>query len=432
VLRDSDAQQVTPREALGLASGAQGTIVDLRTRLQHTQSSPPGSVSIPAGEPGMLGLLFHFREQFEADVLESVNGGLAPPLLLLCDVGVVSGVAASKLAAAGLANVRIISGGYEAWQMDASLPCDEPKAVGGGALDSELALEPFSLWAEDAGEHPCAPVLHIELGGEPVETELLDELDEEEEVAEAIAVDTKRRPSSGSSRDLDLAELERLLGDDGGVPPTLSAEAHRGAAPAAAAPQPADAAAPRRNSARSKYYAASTTSYGGPSRAPKGVKLRRTRGGLPPAWLVDIEHLNMAVIIEEDTLSSLSIKELKSFLYYRDAILSGPKRVLVDRIKDVWRQEQAATATPTPPPAESASASAGQPGDAGPTAIAAGGERNGASSADAARPDVVGGEAADAAGGGLLEGPGGLLGAADPSAPGPHDDFLIDEVFSAM
>lgn len=438
VLRDGDTQQVTPQEALRLANAAEGTIVDLRTRLQHAQSSPPGSVSIPAGEPGALGLLFHFRESFEADVLDSVRDGLASPLLLLCDVGVVSGVAASKLTAAGLANARIISGGYEAWQMDPSLPCDEPQAPPSAVIDdSDVGLVPFSLWAEDEGKHPCEPALHIDLGDEAMEMTELAELDDKEEddgdLDAAQDVDLESEPPSSSSRDLDLAELEQLLGEDGGMPPSYPVEPARveasppaSALPPAAAPATGSASSPERGSTRGKYYAASTTSYGGLSRVPKGVKLRRTRGGLPPAWLVDIEHLDIAAAIEEDTLSTLSIKELKSFLYYRDAILSGPKRVLIDRIKEVWLQEQAGATTTTTPAEQPQPGGASEATPMRPDGAAAGGKLNGASGANAALEEVLGAEAADAQqGGNLLE-------VSGSSQSGPHDDFMIDEVFSAM
>ena len=40
------------------------------------------------------------------------------------------------------------------------------QAAGGAELEGGLELEPFSLWAEDRGELPCEPVLHIEFGDE--------------------------------------------------------------------------------------------------------------------------------------------------------------------------------------------------------------------------------------------------------------------------
>ena len=67
-------------------------------------------------------MLFHFREGFEQDVLERFGEG-RPSLLLVCEVGVVSRVAASKLLNAGLnADITVISGGLEAYCLDAELP----------------------------------------------------------------------------------------------------------------------------------------------------------------------------------------------------------------------------------------------------------------------------------------------------------------------
>ena len=90
---------------------------------------------------------------------------------------------------------------------------------------------------------------------------------------------------------------------------------------------------------KSSYYATSGTSYGGPSRTPKGVKQRRTRGGLPPAWLVDVSHLDMGEQLESGAINKLSVKELKSFLYYREATLSGPKAALIERVRAIVKEE---------------------------------------------------------------------------------------------
>lgn len=52
-------------------------------------------MNIPAGEPGPLGLLFHFRQRFEADVQSAFDPDAK--LVLLCEVGVVSRVASERL-----------------------------------------------------------------------------------------------------------------------------------------------------------------------------------------------------------------------------------------------------------------------------------------------------------------------------------------------
>ena len=99
---------------------------------------------------------------------------------------------------------------------------------------------------------------------------------------------------------LDLSSLHEILLDDstGSVSMTPSGSA----TPAAAAA----AAAERRK---------------GPRKGKSPT--RRTHGGLPPAWLVDVSQLDYPGMADRDELTKLSVKELKSFLFYRDASLSG-------------------------------------------------------------------------------------------------------------
>lgn len=135
----------------------------------------------------------------------------------------------------------------------------------------------------------------------------------------------------------------------------------------------------------------------------------------------------MAKVIEEGKLGTLSVKELKSFLYYRDATLSGPKRDLVSRIEEVWQQEQAVQ-NPAGAPQPQASPGPSTTSPARPAALT-----NGAAA----------GSALFGSGGAELLGER-LLGEGSPSQnenalvgegemqTGPHDDFMIDEVFSAM
>ncbi|EOD33005.1 hypothetical protein EMIHUDRAFT_253202, partial [Emiliania huxleyi CCMP1516] len=68
VLSDGTAAEVDAAAAHSLAASGAALLIDLRTARQFARGHPAGAASIPAGEPGPSGLLFHFREGFEADV----------------------------------------------------------------------------------------------------------------------------------------------------------------------------------------------------------------------------------------------------------------------------------------------------------------------------------------------------------------------------
>jgi len=475
-----EVAELSPAEALDLLRDLNAVMLDLRTPKQHGASHPPGALNIPAGEPGPSGILFHFREDFE-DLVQQ-HATVSSFLVLLCDVGVVSRVAVVKLAAKGIFNVRVVSGGFEAWFMDENMPCEPPEGRPTEKRDPlhvGFDLEPWSLWSSDEGQLPMQPVLHIEEADSiDVDVDVLPFNDEVEDVGEMVrmveeeqkeeedakehllsqqddnAVGAQDEPSDeldDSARgepqrnEVDLAELERLLGD-GAIPAPGSSDASSriskrfDEAPSASKTAPGAQAAPAAGSARN-FYAASVTDYGGPSRAPKGIKQRRTRSGLPPAWLVDISHLDIGSLIESGSLLSLSVKELKSYLYKRDVGLSGPKRELVARITEVYQREQkqqgssqpeaAATSLPhllAKPPEQSSLQSVASRG----------------SNAAAASVPQVNGRAKTTKG---AIGYGAQAAGADDAASvddskaellelfdsdGPQDDFMIDEVFSAM
>lgn len=73
--------------------------------------------------------------------------------------------------------------------------------------------------------------------------------------------------------------------------------------------------------------------------APPGKRKRRERGGLPPAWIVDISEVDFGQLHEQDRLDKLSVKQLKTFLYQKEEGLAGVKSVLVDRVKEVLSRE---------------------------------------------------------------------------------------------
>ena len=59
-----------------------------------------------------------------------------------------------------------------------------------------------------------------------------------------------------------------------------------------------------------------------------------------------------------DKLATLSVKELKSFLFYRDASLSGSKQLLAERVEQAIRDEQEAGSGPLGAPGIGAPVSA--------------------------------------------------------------------------
>jgi len=262
--------------------------------------------------------------------------------------------------------------------MEETLPVDsdgvaEPEAAGAGMFedDGEWSAgaappsleEEFEGWVAWEGEElEFEPVIHLGYPEPAAEEELDFEEDEEDEddiesyaPAPTRVAPTARAPAPPpppaaapvvapeESPELDLDELTKLLGEGQSKElPYFSSPAARrdvavtgdvGAIPGL------DAVSNLPLTGVAAYYATSATSYGGPSRAPKGIKQRRTRGGLPPAWLVDVSHIDVHTSARDGSLDALSVKELKSFLYYRDAPLSGPKKVLVDRIVEVVERE---------------------------------------------------------------------------------------------
>ena len=63
--------------------------------------------------------------------------------------------------------------------------------------------------------------------------------------------------------------------------------------------------------------------------APAARRRRRAgKGGVAPAWLVDISGIDFGAA----SLQKLQVKELKSFLYGREEKLTGGKKELVERV----------------------------------------------------------------------------------------------------
>jgi rhodanese-related sulfurtransferase len=138
-------------QAHELFTSGKATLLDLRTQWQFARERVPGAANVPAGEPGPSGLLFHFRPGFE-DELRTLHPPDAAPLLLICELGVVSLVAANRLLDHGWRDVSVVRGGLEAWR-DEALPTEETAAAGGdfsGATEAEEGEE--AHLREEAGE----------------------------------------------------------------------------------------------------------------------------------------------------------------------------------------------------------------------------------------------------------------------------------------
>ncbi|MGE3188516.1 MAG: rhodanese-like domain-containing protein, partial [Vicinamibacterales bacterium] len=92
-------RQVAPGEAARLLDGAGARVIDVRTPVEWAEGHLPGATHIPLGYlPGRLDELP--RDQ---------------PLLMQCQAGARSAIAASLLERAGFTEVLNLTGGYEAW-----------------------------------------------------------------------------------------------------------------------------------------------------------------------------------------------------------------------------------------------------------------------------------------------------------------------------
>ena len=130
---------------------------------------------------------------------------------------------------------------------------------------------------------------------------------------------------------------------------------------------------------------------------------------------VEIDEIDFAQRRDKGTLSGLSVKQLKTFLYHRQELLSGTKPELVERVT------QCLDADPSQAASDAAGASALEP----PSEPHA----NGVSPAHAAAGGSSGGESKG--GGSISDAP---LSMFDPEASSTdaQDDLLIDEVFSSI
>lgn len=123
--------QTTPTEAASMLARGKITIVDVRGRAEWEAGHPLGVANIPVG-------------YLAARVRELPTDR---PLVLLCQTGARSAIAASVLQARGLTNVVNLVGGFAAWQQ-AGLPLERMHAH----------EAPDGARLTDAAEDPDAPV----------------------------------------------------------------------------------------------------------------------------------------------------------------------------------------------------------------------------------------------------------------------------------
>jgi rhodanese-related sulfurtransferase len=348
------AEELSPADAYALVTASGGgalppTLLDLRTREQHGSARPDAPlVSMPAGDPGTLGLLFRFSDTFVADVGASYSHDT--PLVLLCEFGIVSRVAAARLLAAGHTSVQVVRGGFEAWTLDGTMPTlgGAPSDAGWVAAppaDADADGEAFELepWPTNADGTPSPiqprPYGALDSDGEGLATE------EEEEMAmmEEAEVAEEAPPASSVTAEVDAAisaaqeaaaEEEKeeidpsanpLAGDD--LDDDLATMVAELDAPVRAPGQSLAALAPETSKPVKKgQYRTSPVG--------SGERKRRGRTASDPAWLVDVSAVDFAAALREDRLSKLSVKELKSYLYGKGEVLGGNKQTLVLRVAE--------------------------------------------------------------------------------------------------
>jgi rhodanese-related sulfurtransferase len=118
-------REVPPAQAAGeLASRPDLFVLDVQEWTEYERSHLPGAVVIPRGY-----LEFKIAQN---DLFPAVNRGRRPrrdqPILVYCQLGSRSLLAAKTLQEMGYANVRSLQGGLKAWT-DANLPVEKRPAA---------------------------------------------------------------------------------------------------------------------------------------------------------------------------------------------------------------------------------------------------------------------------------------------------------------
>lgn len=112
--------RLTPQEAADVAD-AGGTIVDVRTGEQIARDGRlPGALEISLN-------VLEWRLDPSSSSRHRDAPGLDDPVVLVCNQGYSSSLAASRLQSLGFTRATDVIGGFEAWR-DAGLPVDSREA----------------------------------------------------------------------------------------------------------------------------------------------------------------------------------------------------------------------------------------------------------------------------------------------------------------
>jgi phage shock protein E len=117
-----NAELITPAEANARKGDGSWSHVDVRSEGEYAQGHPPATTNIPFLLFGALGppsrnpdFVSTFSEKFDK----------SRPVVLSCQSGKRSAMAADVLKQAGFEKLADIEGGYAAWTQDSSLPVEK-------------------------------------------------------------------------------------------------------------------------------------------------------------------------------------------------------------------------------------------------------------------------------------------------------------------
>jgi rhodanese-related sulfurtransferase len=118
----SKIERLEPTEAWAAATSADGALI-VDTRVDRSAGIVPGSLHVPLS-------VLQWRVAPESDWRNPYVRGLDTHLILICDHGESSSLAAASLRELGFTRVGDVVGGFEAW-LEAGLPvveAPEPRA----------------------------------------------------------------------------------------------------------------------------------------------------------------------------------------------------------------------------------------------------------------------------------------------------------------
>ena len=120
------AGPIAPADAIYMMEVDGAVLIDVRTSGEKlTYGAPMASLNVPAFT--WDGQLMCSVPNFVEDVEEQVGGpDDAPPIVVGCKTGRVSGIAADMLEKAGYGQIYDLEGGCDSW-MDEGLPWDGPE-----------------------------------------------------------------------------------------------------------------------------------------------------------------------------------------------------------------------------------------------------------------------------------------------------------------